>query len=184
MKNFLFSIVLPIATVIMAVACGNDSDDLYAHERAFLRVYPVTAAAPLYNALRSPGQWCAITIGTTKYNFYNYQGQTAQIDFTALISYGQPECVAGFVVGTPSMPDLNMQQEPQAYDLVCPTCYDQAMLQRSLTFTANEQLTCSRCHCQYDLANGGILTSGEGTTRLYKYHLTYAEASNLMIVMN
>lgn len=184
MKNFLFSIVLPIATVLTTVACGNDSDDLYAHERAFLRIYPVTAAAPLYNALRSPGQWCAITIGTTTYNFKNYQGQTAQIDFTALKAYGQPECVAGFIAGTPSLPDLNMQQEPQAYDLACPTCYEENMLQRTLTFTAAEQLTCPRCQCQYDLANGGILTSGQGVNRLYKYHLTYAEASNLMIIMN
>lgn len=185
MKNLFSSIFLFVAAIFSTVACDTDSDDLYSHERAFLRVYPVTAVAPLYNALRSPGQWCAITIGTSKYNFSNYQGQTAQLDFTAIVkNYGNPECIAGFVAGTPSLPDLNMQQDPQAYDLACPTCYEQNMLQRNLSFTASEELTCSRCHCIYDLSNGGLLTSGEGTKRLYKYHVTYAEANNLMIIMN
>lgn len=166
------------------VACSSDEDSLYAHEKAFLRISPVTAAAPLYNALRSAGQWCAISIGTSTYNISNYSGQTAQINFTALLSYGQPECVAGFVVGTPSMPDLNMSQDPQAYDLVCPTCYENNMLQRSLSFSAEEKLTCNRCQCSYDLSNGGILSQGEGIKRLYRYHITYSDASNTLIVMN
>lgn len=184
MKNFLLLIYIYAVSLIFLTGCTSDADDLYAHERAFLRVYPVTAAAPLYSALNNPGEWCIITVGTSAFNFKNYAGQTASINFTALLSYGQPECVAGFVVGTSSVPDMNMQQSPVAYDLVCPTCYEENLLQRSLSFSAREKLTCPRCGNAYDLANGGILSEGEGVKKLYRYHISYASAQDVMVVSN
>lgn len=184
MLRHLTPLLLPLALLSTLSLQGCSGDDLYAHERAFLRVQPVSAVAPLYHALSAPGEWCLITIGSKQYHFVNAAGHTAQLDFTALINYGTPECVAGFVVGTPSVPDMNMQTTPQAYDLVCPNCYEENLLQRALTFSQPEVLVCGRCHRTYDLSNQGIENSGKGGSRLYHYRLTYAQGQDMLVVMN
>lgn len=184
MKHFISSLFLLLALLPIATGCSDTTESLYAHERAFLRISPVTAIAPLYTALNSPGVFCTITIGTQNYNFKSSDGNTATYPFTALESYGEPECVAGFVVGISSVPDLNMQYEPVAYDLVCPSCYEDNLIQRSLSFSKAELLACPRCQRTYDLTNGGIESSGKGGSKLYRYHITYSSANNLLVVMN
>lgn len=174
---------LVVAASLLA-GCTNEANDLYARERAYLRLQPVTAIVPLYTALNSPGQFCAITIGNQVYKFSTPTGASTTYPFSAQEAYGKPECIAGFVVGVPSVPDLNMSQAPVAYDLACPTCYEQNLLQRSLTFTAAERLTCSRCHNEYDLSNGGLLVKGDGVKKLYRYRITYNTATNSLLVIN
>lgn len=164
--------------------CGDDVQDTYARTPAFLRFTPVSAVAPLYNALRSPGVFCQITYDQSQYHFKGNSGITASYPRTALDAYGQPECVAGFLIGTPSVPDMNMQTSPTAYDLVCPYCYGTDVIQRSLAFSSGEQVACSRCGRTYDLAQNGIETSGKGGASLYRYHLTYSEANDLLLVQN
>ena len=68
------------------------------------------------------------------FSLFRCRRQNATYPLTALAAYGRPECLAGFVIGTPSLPDLNMGQQPVAYDLVCPTCYQHDLIQRSLDF--------------------------------------------------
>ena len=184
MRKILLPFVVLPSVLFLLMSCAQDVEDLYAHERAFLRLQPVTAIVPLYTALNSPGMYCAITIGSKVYNFQGSDGATATYPFSAQEAYGSPECVAGFVVGIPSVPDLNMQQVPVAYDLVCPTCYERNLLQRTLAFSDHERLSCPRCHSVYDLANGGILVSGDGVSKLYRYHITYSAANNMLLVMN
>lgn len=187
MKNLLLASLLLILSLCLSLvnSCADDVEDLYAHHRAFLRFTPVTAVHPLYTALQNPGMFCQITIAPKHFLFQNAQGQKASYPMTALEAYGRPECIAGFVVGTPSIPDMNMQTLPVAYDLVCPTCYESSgSIQRSLHFVAKrgEELTCDRCHCVYDLSNGGLLKEGEGCPKLYRYRLTYA--GDVLVVMN
>lgn len=187
MKQLIHSLYTALVACLLAVlcaGCANEDNKLYAPHRAFLRLQPVTAIAPLYTALTSPGQFCAITVGNQVYRFLTPTGATTTYPFSAQEAYGKPECIAGFVVGVPSVPDINMAQSPVAYDLACPTCYDRNLLQRSLTFTAAERLTCSRCGSEYDLSNGGILVKGDGTKRLFRYRLTYSAATNSLLVIN
>ncbi len=175
---------LTLAAALLAVtACSDTAESLYARQRAFLRFTPVSAVAPLQTALRNPGMWCTVTVGTKAYAFSGNDGHTASYPFTASDAYARPECVAGFIIGTPSVSDLNGQLLPQAYDLVCPTCYETDAVQRSLTFgSASEAMACPRCGRVYSLANNGIETSGKGGSRLYRYPVTYA--SDLVVVMN
>lgn len=161
------------------------SDEYYATSRAFLKFTPVTAVHPLYTALNNPGMFCQVTIGTTHFHFIDAEGTTATYPLTALAAYGRPECLAGFVVGTPSTPDLNMGQLPVAYDLVCPTCYQNDLIQRAMQFADREKLRCTRCHAVYDLVTG-ILHSGndQSVRKLYRYKITYSPANDLVLVIN
>lgn len=184
MKHFLALAALACTCLCGLSGCSSEVEDYYAHERAFLRFTPVTAIHPLYTALSNPGMFCQVTISTATYDFAGADGTKASYPLTALEAYGKPECVAGFVVGTPSVYDLNMQQKPVAYDLVCPSCYEENMIQRSLSFSGSEEMSCPRCKRVYDLTNG-LLKKGEGGVKqLYRYRITYAPANDLVVVMN
>ena len=184
MKHLLRTILPACALLASVAGCSSDVEDYYAHERAFLRFTPVTAIHPLYTALNNPGMFCQITIGTRTYEFKGTDGTTGSYPLTALENYGKPECIAGFVVGIPSTYDMNMQQRPVAYDLACPTCYEENMLQRSLSFSGPEELTCPRCHCVYDLTNGLLREGEHAVKQLYHYRISYAAANDLVVIMN
>ena len=182
----LFPLLL-ITLLLTLPSCSNDVSDEYAHERAFLKFAPVTGVVPLYNAVNNTGMFCAISLGTNTFQFRGSDGKTATYPYSAEIkSYGQPEFVAGLVVGISSLPDMNMRYPVVAYDLVCPNCYEQSLITRSLTLKG-EQLTCSRCHRTYDLTNRGIISQGEAGKSLYRYRTaSYAPGINggLLVVMN
>lgn len=163
-------------------ACTGEADDLYAHHRAFFKYAPVVSVHQLYTALNNPGMFCRITFGTSTISFTAPDGSSTPVQRTATEAYSRPEYVAGFVAGTPSVPDLNMRFTPVAYDLACPACYEQNLVTRSLSFSGNETLACPRCQRSYDLCNGGIATTGEGKWRLYRYQLSYA--NDLVVIIN
>lgn len=170
---------------VAATGCTDNVEDYYSHEAAFLRFTPVSGVAPLYTALNSAGMFCTIRIGGSHFYFAGSDGNTQNYPKTAIVeSYGTPVCISGFVVGISSIPDINMRMSPVAYDLVCPTCYEQSLIQRTLVFSESEALKCGRCGRVYDLSNGGIIKEGEEGTKLYRYHITYSEAANPLYIYN
>ena len=176
------SCLAALALLPCVTACTGEADDLYAHHRAFFKYAPVVSVHQLYTALNNPGMFCRITFGTTTISFAAPDGSSTPVQRTATEAYGRPEYVAGFVAGTPSVPDLDMRFTPVAYDLACPACYEQNLVTRSLAFSANETLAGPRCQRTYDLCNGGTATSGEGKWRLYRYQLSYA--NHLVVIIN
>lgn len=184
---------MPALTAVAALlalctaACTDDVQDLYARVRAFFRFNNVIGIHQLNTAVNNPGQWCSITIRNNTYEFTSPSGQTTPADATALAVYGRPECIAGFIVGRPSVMDLNGQNELQAYDLVCPSCYEASAVQRSVAFDAKEpeHVVCPRCSRTYDLKNGGIVITGNAGAKLYRYHVTYSSTgSGLLLISN
>lgn len=159
-------------------SCAGDVEDLYAHIRAFFRFDNVVSMHPLFTAVNNAGQWCTIQMRNSKYIFTAPDGTSSQANVLDTEVYGRPECVAGFIVGKPSMLDMNGRSDVQAYDLVCPSCYESAAIQRSLTFDANnrEHVICSRCSRTYDLSSGGIVCAGAAGRKLYRYKVSYASA--------
>ena len=174
-------ILCPLLVGLSLAACSDEAKDLYAHHRAFFKYSPVAAVQPLYTALNNPGQFCAITFGTSTIQFSSPSGQSQTVLRTAAEAYGKPESIAGFVVGTPSVPDLNLQYLPLAFDLACPACYEEALITKQLQFAGPEALSCGRCHRTYDLQNAGTLSQGEGTWRLFRYQVSYANDAVVII---
>lgn len=171
---------------LFLTACADDVQDLYAHIRAFFRFNNVTSIHQLYTAVNNPGEWCSITIRNNTYWFTSPSGQSTPSDATALAIYGRPECIAGFIVGRPSMMDLNGKNELQAYDLVCPACYEASAVQRSLAFNQKERehMVCPRCSRTYDLSAGGIIISGDVGPKLYRYKVTYSSTGAGTLIIN
>ena len=169
---------------LVAASCTDDVQDLYAHQRAFFRFDQVSTTHPLYTALHSPGEWCTIQVRNVTYLFTSAKGETAQANATAMQAYGRPECVAGFIVGTPSVPDLKGQTPVLAFDLVCPTCYEESAVQRSVSFTGTERVQCPRCSRTYDLKQGGIVVAGPAGLKLYRYHVSTSDTGSGTLLIN
>ena len=173
-------LLLPLWTLLL-VACNDESDHLYSSYRAFFRYTYVETTPPLLTATRNPGMWCAINFPNGNYHFLLNDGRTSYTHRpTAADNYGRPECIAGFIVGTPNIPDFNGQFPVMAFDLVCPECYTESSIQRSLAIDAQGRATCSRCGRTYDLNNSGIVVGGDQGRRLFRYRVA-ASGNNLYI---
>ena len=156
------------------MACGEESTSRFSRHRAFLRFSPVAAAPVLSAAVHGVGEWCAITYDATHYIFTNATQRTSRYPRTALDAYGAPASIAGFVVGTPALPDLSGRQSVVAFDLVCPS--------------APGVLICGRCQRHYDLNNGGAVSvtkaDGQPNVSLYRYSAAYSTQSDVFVVQN
>lgn len=164
--------------------CSESVTDLYASIRAFFRYDNVTASHQLYTALNSPGEFCTVTLRNSVIYFTDADGRSSQGNLSATEAYGKTQCVAGFIVGTPSVPDLNGQTAPRAYDLVCPTCYERNAIQRSLQFDGREQVKCPRCSRTYSLQTGLQTGGDEGVSILYRYRMMYSSSASGTLVIN
>ena len=181
---------LMLGAMATLLACGEESASRYSHHRAFLRFSPVAAAPVLSAAVHGVGEWCAITYDASHYVFTTAAQRTSRYPRTALDAYGAPTSIAGFVVGTPTLPDLSGRQTVVAFDLVCPSCYQGAYVERRLSWNPSTPgtLVCGRCQRHYDLNNGGIVsvTKGDGQANvgLFRYLATYSANSDVFVVQN
>lgn len=197
MKRFLHLTMWGFATLLAGFSmfsfhsCTEDIDRLYAPYQAFLRITAVTALHPLFAAANNPGQFCTLTYTYTNkpplYLCSNPQGNETSYPINADGAYAKPMSIAGFLIGTPSVPDFSGQHPLLAFDLVCPACYEHTSVERSLKFMASERVRCNSCRAEFDLANAGICTEAgshgfSGT--LLRYHVAYAPGQDLLTVHN
>lgn len=186
MNSLRSAVLLPVALLALLLSACSDAEDLYANMRAFWRFDAVTAAHPLYTALNSPGMFCKVTIKNSTFYFEDADGIQASYPTLSSEAYGKTNWVAGLLVGTPSVPDLNGSMQLVAYDLVCASCYEETSVQRSLKFTDtnHEQAVCNTCKRIYDLANGGKIIEGNKGKKLYRYHISYSPSGAGTVVVN
>lgn len=183
-----FSFLCALLLGLMS-ACTNDVVSVYAPHPAFLRYAPVPTAPPLLSALNSPGQWCSITYTHLQINISAPGHTTITTPATALDVYGRPRSIAGFIVGTPSLPESTGQHEARAYDLVCPSCYRTLSIARALTLsaTAPDRADCPRCARRYNLTTGtqeNAPKDNQDNAPLYRYRLAYNPAQGVMVIQN
>lgn len=183
MSRRLLPAVALLAAVLLA-GCTEDVENTYTSVRAFFRFTPVTSVHQLNTALNNPGMFCSVTFNPQSYVFTDSEGNATSVNRTALDLYGTPVFICGFIVGTPSLPDVNGNFYNVAYDLVCPNCYHDDAIQRSLAFSDREEVTCNRCRRSYTLSNGGLVRSGESGRSLLRYRLTYSAAQNTLVIQN
>ena len=181
---------LMLGAMATLLACGEESTSRFSHPSCLFALSPVAAAPVLSAAVHGVGEWCAITYDASHYVFTNAAQRTSRYPRTALDAYGAPTSIAGFVVGTPALPDLSGRQTVVAFDLVCPSCYQGAYVERRLSWNPSTPgtLVCGRCQRHYDLNNGGIVsvTKGDGQPNvgLFRYLATYSANSDVFVVQN
>lgn len=176
-------------TACLLPSCVADDESPFARRPAFFRFSPVTAApSTLLPALSSPGEWCTITKNTSQYVFKSPTGRTDTYPLSQLDQYGSASWVSGLIVGTPVIADLGSDvPQPVCYDLVCPSCFEQDAITRSVAITdvSLGRASCGRCHRVYDLQNSGIVLEGAAgpkDLRLYRYRCAYN--NNTFVVQN
>ena len=178
--------LLLVALLPSLTACEDDLQNEYSRQRAFFRFPMVNTTPELRSALSSPGMFCKITF-PPKYNvFSDAFGHSTQVNRSYLDAYGKPIFIAGFIVGTPSVPDWGGNFFNVAYDLVCPSCYSNDFIDRSLDFNAAvpTEMKCGRCGRIYDLNNDGIVKSGGEGHRLFRYRMSYSQAQGMLVIQN
>jgi hypothetical protein len=177
-------LVPSLFALLLAVGCTGNEETAYARHEAFLRVPTVSVIHPLHSALNSPGVFCEVSFSTTHYYFKNNHGQSASMLRTALDAYGKPLYVSGFIIGTPNgILTESGDMRPVAFDAVCPTCFNAALIQRKLTIDEDGFAHCSRCQTVYNLNNGGFPQSSTGKAdKMLQYHLRYA--NDILVVSN
>lgn len=184
------ALALCLAAITCFSACDTDNTTRFSHHRAFLRFAPVAAVPTLSASVRGVGEWCAITYDASHYIFTNAHQRQQQYPLTSLDTYGRPLSIAGFVVGTPALPDLSGRQTIVAFDLVCPSCYQSAYVERRLSWVASSPgaLECGRCQRRYDLNNGGVVSvtksDDQPNVPLFRYSAAYSGNSDALVVQN
>ena len=174
------------------VSCTDDADALYAGYRAFFRYTHTVTTPPLNAALGNPGTFCTVEFPARGYHFRQVGGSSQDYNYTpsAADNYGTPEFIAGFIIGTPAYPDMSGLTLPVAFDLVCPNCFEQTSIQRSLSAKSTTEMKCNRCGRVYDLNNGGIVSSSTeqnpGGRALFRYRMTYSKSAGggTLIIQN
>lgn len=184
MMRRLFRYGLTALTAVLLAACSDETDSLYSSQRAFFRYSAVSTTPQLYTALHNPGMFCSVSFPTGRYVFTDADGHTFTYTPTAVDNYTRPECVAGFIIGTPALPDASGGFPLTAYDLVCRNCDHDHAIRRALVFASATTMRCGRCGRTYDLNNGGIVCNGPGGKTLYRYRISYNEAGNTVVVQN
>ncbi|RRD80120.1 hypothetical protein EII14_03570 [Alloprevotella sp. OH1205_COT-284] len=184
MRIQLFALLL-----LVFAACSDEAERRYAPHQAFFRFSPVTAVQPLHAALGNPGLWCTVDYDAHHYLFSNASGNIVPYPRTALDAYGRPHSIAGFIVGTPRLPDVSGNFEPLAYDRACPSCYESAYIERPLHLAPDrpDEAHCLRCRRTYDLAIGSPTNApndGQHNARLYRYRLVSNIAGDVFIIQN
>ena len=191
MKRLHTALLLAAITVATAfTACDTDADYIYSSRRAFFRFTPVTAAPKtLFPALKSPGEWCSVSVDGTHYRFSAPNGQTDSYPINASDQYYARQWVSGLLVGTPSVPSLSINGfEVVCYDLVCPNCMEADAVTRAVKFSSeqHESVTCSRCGRVYNLQNQAEVLAGaiegEPNRPLLRYRCSYA--NDVFVVQN
>lgn len=178
------------ALLSLLSGCDEESTSRFSQHRAFLRFSPVAAVLVFSAAVHGVGEWCAVTYDANHYHFTNAVGRTAQYPRTALDAYGMPRSIAGFVVGTPALPDLNGRQSVVAFDLACPSCFQTSYVERALSWvtSATGTMECGRCRRRYDLNNGGIVSQstqdGQQNVPLFRYSAAYSATTDAFVVQN
>lgn len=72
-----------------------------------------------------------------------------------------------------------------AYDRQCPNCYSETNLPRyALTMSTDGKAECSRCGREYDMNNGGIISSGEAGNKLMRYRASTTGPQGILSVSN
>lgn len=170
--------LLPLLLACCSLAaCTDDAESPYETEhKAFLRIDDLTGAPLLRAALQSPGMFCTITTNNARHTITAPDGRTNTLNLTAVEqSYGRTESICGFIVGMPSVPDMNGTWYNIAFDLACPNCFHEDLISKPLVFSSATSATveCRRCGHIYDLENRGMVIAGEKNRQLCRYHVRY-----------
>lgn len=177
-------VVLLTLIAFFLTACSQDEvQNVYSNYRAFFNYEKVLTAHPLYTSLTGTGLYCAVYVQST-HLYFQSTTETYQDEFTASDYYKNLTWIGGLLVGRANVPDMTTGELPLlCFDRVCPNCYRDNSISKSLVLHENGEAYCPRCKRTYDLNNLGIIKSGDKGVKLFRYRISY-NGTNVLLVNN
>ncbi|MGI6242415.1 MAG: hypothetical protein ACOYJK_02580 [Prevotella sp.] len=171
MKKYFLIVLMMVATL---VSCG-DTEELYS--RHYCRLFfdnSIHNDATLATAMTpNSGAFVTVTAMGKQFIFTSNQGLNSKVNITA------KEEQMGYVLGMNNgiIVGYGNAINPKfyAFDRECPNCFDvNAIPMRSYKLTVNDAgiASCSNCHREYNLNNGGIVSKGDNGKKLTLYYAT------------
>lgn len=168
-------ICIAAAVLVATLASCGDTQDMYSSAPVRLIFDNSTHNNPSLAAAMTPysGVFATITLSGKQFVITTNQGTSATSNMTAVderrgVILGLNN---GIIVGYGTSTDGTFY----AYDRECPNCFDvNALPVRSYKISVSEFGigSCSNCHRQYDLNNGGIVSAGDAGKKLTRYYAT------------
>lgn len=169
-----------LATVLLAVSCGNDIEFTYSDYHCNLTIDNGTHQdATLASAMSelSPGVFCTVRTvyknGANFYTFDNNQGLSSEKRFTAidirLENHRRVGQNQGLVIG---FGNVGSPVSFHAYDLQCPNCFNPnayPVLSHELSVSQTGIATCRNCKRSYNMNTGGNIVGGDKGKQLISY---------------
>ena len=182
MKTKLRRLFAAITLLLVSTACSQgDVENLYSKYKAYFLYEKVLTADPLQQALTGLGEYC--TIQSDGRNIYfNSLTNSYSDPVTSSDLYKKWVWINGLIVGHSNNPDMiTGEMSIYCYDLVCPNCYEDSNISRSLTLQEFGKVHCGRCQRTYNLNDNG--SCEERGTKLFQYRVFY-NGSNTLLVNN
>lgn len=163
-----------LAAVAVVASCG-DTQELYSRTYARLVFDNATHSdATLATAMtRHAGVFVTITTSGKQFVFESNQGLKSRANMTALDE--RRGYVLGMNGGLIVGYGLSADGTFYAYDRECPNCFDPNNLPvRSYKVTVDNRGigTCTNCHREYNLYEGGMVNKGDPGNKLTRYRAT------------
>ncbi len=177
------------AVLLLFTSCGDAEYEYSSYSCYFIFDNTASRSALLATAMNqlSPGIFCHITMSGNYFKFEtNASSQTETVAMNAIDQNRTIELGAyngsGIIVG---YGNLNYPATFYAYDSQCPNCYKSEYLPRyALTMDSSGKAKCSKCQREYDMNNGGIVSSGEGGDKMIRYRATTSGTFGVLSVVN
>jgi hypothetical protein len=183
------NIIIAFMLLLLTSSCGNVQNEFSSNRCYFIFENSKHNNPRLAEAMTPySGMFCTISLvtenGAQYYSFTNSSGLTKKAILTDLDK--QRTHILGLnnglIVGYGKLSDpLTFY----AYDLECPNCFDPDAIpvrSKKLSVSTSGIATCNVCKRQYDLNNGGIITSGDKGNKLTRYHASTTGAYGILTV--
>ena len=161
--------------VFLLFAC-SEAERLYDNYPVRFVVQNTNTNEVLNAALSGMGEFCTAVNQGSAVAYTNLK-TTISVPLSArdlsygYYSYGRSN---GFIIGHTSMISSRFPDQVVCYDIVCPNCYNDLSISRSLHLLSGARAQCGKCQRTYDLNELGMVTQGEAGRSLYRYSARYS----------
>lgn len=174
MQRYTYYIIVLLVAVLMS-GCG-EAEYEYSSHPCFLRfdnTGPRSAALASAMNPMSPGVFCNVSMKGNYFYFSTNQGLSDRVPKTSIEGQTSPVLGIyneyGIIVGYGTLNDTG---RIDAYDSVCPNCFDDFGSIKKLSMSTSGIAECPSCRRKYDMNNRGVVVSDGGGKPLMKYIAT------------
>lgn len=179
-KNTIKAFACALLAFIMTSCIGEVVGEYSSHQCYYVMDFQCGhTTSYLFSALNSTNNFAIVRAssmnGTYTLTSEMYGATTRQETISEYELTRNTRCLGlnnnGVIVGRSSFQDGQLY----VFDRQCPNCYNQYRYANyPLHFKDALNVECSTCHRAYSLLNGGVVTSGDGGEKLFRYHASYA----------